>query len=253
MPGTAPDQLVDGLIRHVRVRRLAGLAAAAVLTGSAPLHAQGSTYCLTTSPPPRFYTEAFRADAMSFEVRTVGGRRILVAAGGIQPDTSQKIAAALATAGPVEEVWLASPGGTLREGMAMGRMIKQAGLATRVPNGAACMSACTFAFLGGALRYVDPDSWYGIHSFSVFFEEKNVATYLSVVSGFLKNNDVRGLREFLMSMERSNAQLAADCARFLVEMSASLEFLTGTFGQKQLGMCFLSRAGLERYNVANAD
>lgn len=237
----------------MRLRVVAGLLTVTALLAAPPAAAQGGTYCLPNQPPPRFYTAGFQADTMAFETRSVAGKQVLVATGGIGPDEARRFAAALAAAGHVDEVWLSSPGGVLREGIAMGRSIKKAGLATRIAAGSACMSACTFAFLGGPLRHIDADSWYGIHAFSVFFDLKNLGTYLGAIGQYVKNNDQQGLREFLMSMERSNAQLAADCAKFLLEVSASLEFLTGTFGQKQLGMCYLNRAGLDRYNVANAD
>ncbi len=53
------------------------------------------------------------------------------------------------------EVWLHSPGGDAFAGMRLGLMIRELQLATVVPEGAFCGSACTTAFLGGVERRVE--------------------------------------------------------------------------------------------------
>jgi hypothetical protein len=222
----------------------------AVSLAAEPAAAQ-SGYCATYDLPPRFGTAAW-VGPMTYQVRDVGGTKVLIVQGTIENGEAARLAQALASAGVVEEVWLNSPGGTLTEGIAMGRLLRKKGLLTRVPNGAACASACTFAFLGGPIRIIDSDAYYGVHMFSNFFDHKNVSNFATAVTNLARSGQAEELRRQLMLFEQSQAQLAADCAKFLIEMSASLDFLTGTFGQPQTGMCYLSREGMTRYNVTNA-
>jgi len=53
------------------------------------------------------------------------------------------------------EVWLHSPGGDAYEGMRLGLLIRELQMATVVPEGAFCVSACSTAFLGGVERRVE--------------------------------------------------------------------------------------------------
>ena len=55
-------------------------------------------------------------------------------------------------------VILNSPGGLLLEGMALGRVIREAGYSTSVARGGVCHSACVFALLGGVYRFAAPQS-----------------------------------------------------------------------------------------------
>ncbi|MFZ5748408.1 MAG: hypothetical protein ACOY45_12225 [Pseudomonadota bacterium] len=222
-----------------------------VATGLIVQSAQAQSYCATSVLPTRFQTAAFGAP-MRYAVQTTPAGRVLVASGEIRVGEGQRLAQAIASAGSISEVWLNSPGGVLTEGMAMGRALRKSGILTRVANGNACVSACTFAFLGGPIRIIDGDAYYGVHMFSRYFDMDQVISYLDAIKAYVEANDAKGLQSFLMRQEQLNAQLAAECAKYLVEMSASLEFLTGTFGQRQTGICYLSRDGMIRYNVVNA-
>ncbi len=55
----------------------------------------------------------------------------------------------------IDTVILAVSGGYLVEGMQIGRIIRARGLKTVVPSGAACLSACAEAFLGGTSMQID--------------------------------------------------------------------------------------------------
>lgn len=69
-------------------------------------------------------------------------------------------------------VYLASPGGSLYEGMRLGLYFKDHGIKTIVEGGADCASACALAFLGGADNAGNPwrssssNSRLGFHAFS---------------------------------------------------------------------------------------
>jgi len=66
-------------------------------------------------------------------------------------------------------VYLNSPGGSLVEGIQLGKVIRQRKLDTSIAaegaNSAACASACAIAFLGGVSRSVPAGSKYGVHRF----------------------------------------------------------------------------------------
>ncbi|MCF6305140.1 MAG: hypothetical protein L3J33_07205 [Rhodobacteraceae bacterium] len=55
----------------------------------------------------------------------------------------------------IDTVILAVSGGYLAEGIEIGRIIRARGLKTVVPSGAACLSACAEAFLGGTSMQID--------------------------------------------------------------------------------------------------
>jgi len=69
-----------------------------------------------------------------------------------------------------------SPGGALLESLALGRAIRDAGLYTAIgrydrergefTTGAACISACAYAFLGGVQRDVGAKARFGVHQFA---------------------------------------------------------------------------------------
>lgn len=98
---------------------------------------------------------------------------------------------------------LNSPGGSLIGGMKLGKIIREAGLATYVGVKGddshsivkgVCYSACTLAFIGGEYRYISKDSEYGVHRF--YFTDKgdqhaDVAQILSAaVVQYIRDMDV---------------------------------------------------------------
>lgn len=64
------------------------------------------------------------------------------------------------------EVLLVSGGGHLQEGVAVGEVLRRHQASVRVPKGAACVSACTVAFMGGLFRTVDDGATYEVHAYS---------------------------------------------------------------------------------------
>ncbi|WP_179505114.1 MULTISPECIES: hypothetical protein [unclassified Sphingomonas] len=224
-----------------------------------PAGAQG-TYCGAEPPDAVFAVPHFDDEQMTYSVIEQGGVRVLYASGGVGDEEGSRLAAALSQAGNVDEVWLSSPGGNLEQGMAMGRALRARRVLVRVPQGRACISACTVAFLGGALRTVDNGGYYGIHMFSLFFDKKEAAArqvelmkLLVAAERVKKGTSSEVYREIMMDYERGTALAAGRLARYLVEMSASLEFLGGMFGQRQLGVCFVNDTGLRRYNIVNIE
>jgi hypothetical protein len=70
-----------------------------------------------------------------------------------------------------DEIWLASGGGNLDEGIGIGDVLRRFQATVRVPPGYRCVSSCTVAFLGGVFRYVDDKGTYEVHAASRFLDE----------------------------------------------------------------------------------
>lgn len=70
--------------------------------------------------------------------------------------------AAAGTARPAEIV-IHSPGGNVAEAMALSRLIRSAGLATRIEPDGYCASACPLVFAGGTERHASAEAWVGVH------------------------------------------------------------------------------------------
>lgn len=80
------------------------------------------------------------------------------------------------------EVWLDSPGGDPFEGFRIGQVIRDLKLATVVPEGAWCASACTMAFLGGVERRIEGP--YLIHAASPVDAAIDMTQILDTVQWF---------------------------------------------------------------------
>jgi hypothetical protein len=99
--------------------------------------------------------------AISFELAS-GGR--LMATGTITPGSSQVFAAEIEKRGDyVKAIVLNSPGGSVADALAIGRLIRKRNFATRVEAGRYCALACPLIFAGGAERHVDPRGLIGVH------------------------------------------------------------------------------------------
>ena len=63
----------------------------------------------------------------------------------------------------VETVVLDSPGGSVVDALAIGSLIHEKGLATKVAAGSLCASSCPIIFASGAERIASPESAIGVH------------------------------------------------------------------------------------------
>jgi hypothetical protein len=70
-----------------------------------------------------------------------------------------------------DEIWLASGGGNLDEGLGIGEVFRRFQATVRVPAGYRCVSSCTVAFLGGVFRFIDEKASYQVHAASRFLNE----------------------------------------------------------------------------------
>ncbi len=101
------------------------------------------------------------AKPMTFEL--VGGGR-LMATGTITPGISEAFAAELGKRGDyIKTVVLNSPGGSVGDALAMGKLIREKKLATEVSAGKYCASSCPLVFFGGLERRAGDKAAIGVH------------------------------------------------------------------------------------------
>lgn len=160
---------------------------------------------------------------LSFSVHDVGGFRILVVAGKIAYGDDVRLAQFLRTSGRVHEVWLDSPGGDASVGPKIGRVLREHNLATRIPAGFGCHSSCTFAFMGGVVRNIEPGGAYGVHT---FFNDSRVDDVTAIQdAGYTPEETEIRLRQLIHQDEQGNALLAAEWQQYVQEMGISRQFL----------------------------
>jgi hypothetical protein len=190
---------------------------------------------------------------MRFTLDTSNGQRILRAEGEIDEDVPAKLQQALQDNGPIDEIWLRSPGGVAQAGNEAGKLIRKAGIPTRIPAGWACFSACNFIFMGGPVRFVDSNGLFVVHMFTHLSDKDAVRSELS------KGHDKAiGL---IGDVEQDSALLASEDNDFLIRMGVSRKLLTEVMYQqkavasgpedKSTRRC-LTAAETVKYNVANA-
>lgn len=242
-----------------------------------------------TLPVPFDREVAFSADNLHFvPIKTAKGT-IVLAWGGIGEGDAIRFQAALAAAKPVREVQFYSPGGSLPEGMKIGRIIRGQMLATRITSGAWCASACDFMFLGGVVRTVESGGRFGVHMFSTNQAQALVADLAHPPASVDEFNDrfpklavkpyqVRAwveqenaeaptnrvterdyfrqgkvyreiVDERVRDIQQYSAQTAAQIALFLVEMRLSLRFLVEFADQTSYGLHVMTPEELRSYNV----
>ncbi|HEY0330608.1 MAG TPA: hypothetical protein VGC77_16105 [Rhodopseudomonas sp.] len=137
---------------------------------------------------------------MTFELVS-GGR--LLATGTITPGISEAFAAEIARHGDyIRTVVLNSPGGSVGDALAMGRLIRDKKLATEVAAGKYCASSCPLVFVGGVERRAGDKAAVGVHQVFAMSQAANGAP-----------------RD-----EMSDAQrISARCQRYLGDMGVNLQ------------------------------
>lgn len=171
---------------------------------------------------------------MEFSIVDSPAGKVLMVAGEVFAGDAARLQGYLQSAPTVSEIWLDSPGGDAAEGPKIGRVIRQARLGTRVGAGYMCASSCTFAFLGGVVRRVEPGALYAVHT---FFADQRPDSYLRGLNdgGRSTEQRLRVFREQVHEQERSNAMLAGELQLYGQQMGVARAFMTNVvFAQKSL-------------------
>ena len=130
-----------------------------------------------------------------------GGGRLL-ATGTITPGISEAFAAEIGKHGDyIKTVVLNSPGGSVSDALAMGRLIRERKFATEVEAGKYCASSCPLAFAGGVERRAGDKAAIGVHQ----------AAAISSASAMPRDE---------MDMAQ---RISARCQRYLGDMGVSLQ------------------------------
>ncbi|MEM1274813.1 MAG: hypothetical protein AAGF88_13430 [Pseudomonadota bacterium] len=115
------------------------------------------------------------SDGMTFSVVSDGSTRWIAAQGRITAESAARLEQFLAgLSDHPDTIVLHSPGGRLMGGLALGRAIRAAGLATRIGQAETCTahiemepglcaSSCAYAFLGGVDRELGDTGILGFH------------------------------------------------------------------------------------------
>ncbi|WOH50082.1 hypothetical protein [Bradyrhizobium sp. sBnM-33] len=133
---------------------------------------------------PRPQADDAMAKPMNFEL-VAGGK--LMATGTITPGISDAFAAEVAKRGDyIKTVVLNSPGGSVSDALAMGRLIRDRNFGTEIEAGKHCASSCPLVFAGGVERRVGDKAIVGVHQVAALGttaglprDEMNVAQNIS--------------------------------------------------------------------------
>jgi hypothetical protein len=132
----------------------------------APLLPHGDNRLIPLPQPDRAM-----AQPMTFEL--VGGGR-LMASGTITPGISESFAAEAERHGEyIKTVVLNSPGGSVTDALAMGRLIREKKFATEVEAGKTCVSSCPLVFAGGVDRRAGDKAMIGVHQVAAMHTAAN--------------------------------------------------------------------------------
>lgn len=108
----------------------------------------------------------------------VDGTAALRLRGAIAPEDGQRITEELRQRNPAL-VLLDSPGGSVTDALAIGRVLRDIGAETRLGDEAVCFSACPYIFVGGTRRQVAESARFGVHQHS-FGESTILPAFLAV-------------------------------------------------------------------------
>lgn len=112
------------------------------------------------------------------ETMTIDGDPALLLRGAIAPGDAERIIGDLNAARPAV-VAFDSPGGIVVDALEIGRALRDLGIETRLADGAVCLSACPYAFVGGTLRRVADTARLGVHQHS-FGQSQMLPVFLAV-------------------------------------------------------------------------
>ena len=150
------------------------------------------------SPIPQ--TDGALSKPMTFEF--VGGGK-LMATGTITPGISEIFAAEVTKrADYIKTVVLNSPGGSVSDALAMGRLIREKKFATEVEANKYCASSCPLMFMGGVERRAGDKASIGVHQVFAMASADNTAP-----------------RDDMSEAQR----ISAKCQRYLSEMGINLQ------------------------------
>jgi hypothetical protein len=181
---------------------------------------------LTPMPQP----DGRLARPMTFEL-AAGGR--LMATGTITPGVSDAFAAEVEARGDyIKTVVLNSPGGSVSDALAMGRLIRDRKFATEVEAGRYCASSCPLMFVGGLERKAGDKAAIGVHQ--VFA---------------MTSADNQPARDDMSDAQR----ISAKCQRYLGDMGVNLQMWVHAMETPKDKLFVFKPDELKALNIVTAD
>ena len=114
-----------------------------------------------------------------FETLDWNGAPALTLTGEIAPGDAQRFSDHLDLHPAPATVFLNSPGGSVFDAMAIGRMLRASGAGTELTAADVCLSACPYILAAGTTRRVDPEAWVGVHQ-HFFGENTALPAFMAV-------------------------------------------------------------------------
>ncbi|MGU3494176.1 hypothetical protein ACLBXM_09045 [Xanthobacteraceae bacterium A53D] len=174
---------------------------------------------------PRISPDKALAAPMSFELLADGR---LMATGTITPGIAATFAAEVEKRGTyVKTVVLQSPGGSVRDALEMGRLIRARGFATEVKAGGYCASSCPLVFAGGTERRAGAKAGIGVHQ--VYAAER------------LAGQGPDGME--------TAQRITAECQRYLRDMGIDLEVWMHAMETPRDSLFYFTPAEMERLKL----
>jgi hypothetical protein len=160
---------------------------------------------------------------------------VLALTGTIDAGAADRVAAEMAARGEyITTVSLNSPGGIVGEALAIGRLIRERGYATRVDAGALCASSCPLVFAGGKERIATAQSAIGVHQIYAAAPGGDAALRLAAAGD-------------AMSQAQS---LTAEISRYLRDMGVDAEVWLRALETPPNRLTYFSPDELKRLNLA---
>lgn len=156
------------------------------------------------------------------------GRDVLLLAGAIAEGDAERILATLTAEAAPDLIALHSPGGIVREALALGREVRARGLDTAVLSGSVCMSACPFLFASGVGREASRGGAIGLHQ--IYYETPALVPVVFAIEDIQQGN--------------------ADLMRHLIDMGVRTEVMVHALSTPPEGIYVLVEEELTESNLA---
>lgn len=187
--------------------------------------------------------------AIDLSILSKNDNNIVVMDGEIKIGDTKRLAKFVTRHRYIDKIWMNSPGGSLLEGIAIGRWLRHQGLLAEIPAQATCASACVYAFSGAPLRRVAKTGRLGVHMFSL----SNDTSLVQNVTAIINRHGPDAAASVIKFLEQISAQIVSKQAEFLIEMSISLRLMTPTTDTSHDDIYWLSRTELLNFNLVNID
>lgn len=125
-------------------------------------------------------------ERLTAERLMLGGRDVLLLTGAIAEGDAERIVTTLDADGDPEVIALHSPGGIVKDALALGREVRARGIDTAVLSGSICMSACPFLFASGVERAASRGGAVGLHQ--IYYETPALIPVVFAVEDIQRGN-----------------------------------------------------------------